>query len=730
VVRSTSENLDQTKRDFALIETVHVVYKTHLDLGFTDYAPNVVRKYLHDYIPRAIALANQLADQGRSERFVWTTGSWLIRHYLDNVPDDQRAEMEKAIRDGHIAWHGLPCSTHTELMDERLLEYGLSVARSLDAQFGKRTIAAKMTDVPGHTLGLVPILARSGLKYLHIGVNSASALPEVPPAFVWRAPDGSEIVVNYDAAYGAPNPGQAFTVPGLTDALYVAHTSDNLGPPTVADVTELYALIQQRYAGAVIKASTLDAFAERLWEVRETLPVVEEEIGDSWIHGVASDPLLIARFRELIRLRDQWIADRRIAVGTTEYDTFSDNLLLIAEHTWGADIKRFLPDFQNYSKTAFQAARSRDVIEPRLVPGIYSYAAQRSDDEPRETYSYSAFEQSWEDKRGFIQAAVEALTPDKRDEAELSFVNLTPRKNASPLVVESVLDEHCLGRFTARFGDDGSIISLVDSDGKVWADEEHRLGEYRYETFGLAEYQRWIREYCRNTELNGPWVLADFGKIGLEYARPEPQHLIFRPRAVKVSQVTSEDAETVLVQGRMPEHAASAFGAPREVEITYRFPRESNVIEIELKTFNKDANRLPEASWFSFSPKVGNPNLWCMDKLGTRVSPLSVVRNGNRTLHSVGHGLYYRGSDGEVTLTTLDAPVVAAGAPRLLQFDNKFADLENGFHFNLHNNVWGTNFRMWFDEDMKYRFRLNLDPPMRYSRCGKRDSELGSALWA
>ena len=31
-----------------------------------------------------------------------------------------------------------------------------------------------MTDVPGHTLGIVPLLAEAGVRFLHLGVNTAS----------------------------------------------------------------------------------------------------------------------------------------------------------------------------------------------------------------------------------------------------------------------------------------------------------------------------------------------------------------------------------------------------------------------------------------------------------------------------------------------------------------------------------------------------------------------------
>jgi len=75
-----------------------------------------------------------------------------------------------------------------------LFEFGLSLSQELDARFGRQTIAAKMTDVPGHTRGIVPLLAQAGVKFLHIGVNPASTVPGVPPLFRWQDPSGAEIV--------------------------------------------------------------------------------------------------------------------------------------------------------------------------------------------------------------------------------------------------------------------------------------------------------------------------------------------------------------------------------------------------------------------------------------------------------------------------------------------------------------------------------------------------------
>ena len=45
----------------------------------------------------------------------------------------------------------------------------------------------------------------------------------------------------------------------------------------------------------------------------------------------------------------------------------------------------------------------------------------------------------------------------------------------------------------------------------------------------------------------------------------------------------------------------------------------------------------------------------------------------------------------------------------LLNFTNDLPKLEHGMHFNLYNNLWGTNFPMWYEEDMRFRFKLMYD---------------------
>lgn len=692
-----------------MLSTIHVVFKTHLDIGFTGLAANVVDRYLRSYLPQAIELSEELDRRGGVARFTWTTGSWLIHQALNAAEPQQRKRLEQAIRAGHIRWHGLPLTTHTEVMDRGLLEHGIAIGRRLDEQFGRHTIAAKMTDVPGHTIGLVPALAAAGLPYLHLGVNGASAVPEVPEFFRWRAPDGSEIVVNYARSYGATDLGLA-VAPGGDEALHLAHTGDNIGPPSADEVESLFARLAERHPGTRIVASSLDDFASAVLAGRDTLPVIEEEIGDTWIHGIASDPLLTAGLRNLLTLRAEWTAHGALDAAGAECGRFSDALLLIAEHTWGEDLKTFLPDYAHYAKTDFAGARARDVINLSANPSETARFAWATDHAGAQGLRYSAFEESWAEQRRYLDRAVEALAPQRRAQAQAALAALRPPRDEAPGqtaggVPVAIGTEVALGRYVIRLGDDGAIVSLVDEQGTQWAGPDHRLGAYRYQTFDERDEARWLTQYCRDLDTTGFWAIPDQSKPGLHLADTPCGAQDFRPRVVTASLHRHADTDLVRLHLAMPEEACRSWGAPRTVRLSYRVQHGSRPIGIELDVLGRDASRLPEASWFGFRP-LGVDGDWRLDKLGTSVDPRRVVSRGNRSLHAVASVTCL--GPRRFVLRTPDAPLVAVGRPQLLSFCNDVARPDDGLNVNLHNNVWGTNFRMWFDEDLRYRFDVEL----------------------
>ena len=318
---------------------VLIIFKTHLDIGYTDYAENVINCYLNEYIPNAIRVGNELKDSDTP--FIWTVGSWIINEALKKDTD---GVVEKAIKDGILNWHALPFTSHTELMSKQLFEYGIGISKKLDKRFGKNTTASKMTDVPGHTIGMVPVMKQNGVDFLHIGVNPATPVPQVPQIFKWKLRD-DEIIVMYEGAYGEEADFGDFVV-------YFAHTNDNLGPQSVNEITEIYDQIKEKYPDCVLKAATLDDVAQRCRKL-ENLPVVENEIGDVWIHGAATDPQKLSRYKRLVRY-----------IGETDTDAdLSDNLLLVPEHTWGMCVEKYFPDTEHFTHEEMENVPGKAEIE-------------------------------------------------------------------------------------------------------------------------------------------------------------------------------------------------------------------------------------------------------------------------------------------------------------------------------------------------------------------------------
>lgn len=338
---------------------VLVIFKTHLDIGYTDLAENVVNNYINDFIPNAIRVGYELKDT--ETPFVWTVGSWLV---WEALKQDKDGKIKQAIKDGVIRWHSLPYTSHTESMSPKLFEYGINISKKLDKMFGVETYAAKMTDVPGHTIGMVPYMEKAGIKFLHIGVNPVSAVPDVPEVFKWQY-KGSSIIVMYQGDYGVPAEFDDFV-------LYFAHTSDNHGPQSPDEITKVYDDIKEKYPDAIIKCATLNDVADKLALI-EDLPVVDKEIGDTWIHGIGTDPGKLSRYRRVLRYIDE--------NGFGDVDIV-DNLLLIPEHTWGVSIQVRFPFEHSFNHSELELLKDTD--------------------------EYKFTESSWAEQRRYIEKA-EAL---------------------------------------------------------------------------------------------------------------------------------------------------------------------------------------------------------------------------------------------------------------------------------------------------------------------------------
>ena len=46
---------------------------------------------------------------------------------------------------------------------------------------------------------------------------------------------------------------------------------------------------------------------------------------------------------------------------------------------------------------------------------------------------------------------------------------------------------------------------------------------------------------------------------------------------------------------------------------------------------------------------------------------------------------------------------------KILEFDNKKEDIrKDGISFVLYNNVWGTNFPLWYEQNARFEFKIKV----------------------
>ena len=299
----------------ANVSTVHVVFMTHLDVGFTLLARDVCEQYFQQHLPNGIKLSQALRAAGGPARYSVTTHPWLLQEFLDGAAacahtprtPAQIADMEAAIADGDVRWHGKPMNNFVELEDEPWFATSLRMSDKLNARYNVShgSVCCKSTDVPGLSKSAIPALAAAGKRAIHLGYNSACRVPNIPQAFLWTHEETATQLLTFVNN----NYGSEIIVPGSAHALSFHYSPDNSGPPgSVKEVQDYWAATQARFPNAQLVLSSLDDFALAILPIAETLPQVTGEIGQSWLYGAPADPAKVAAFRAARRVRNDAVA--------------------------------------------------------------------------------------------------------------------------------------------------------------------------------------------------------------------------------------------------------------------------------------------------------------------------------------------------------------------------------------------------------------------------------------
>ena len=630
------------------VEKVYVVFKTHLDVGFTDLSSVVTARYMQDFIPKALDVADRLEADGKGERYVWTTGSWLVWKYLQSASPEEVARLEKAIQRGDIVWNGVPYTVESETMNLDLFNTSLLVSHRLDEKYGKHTIAAKMTDVPGHTRSIIAPMAKAGIRFLHIGVNPASPIPNVPEFCRWRDPEGNELILAYQQDYGTES-----LLPGGKVAISINFTGDNHGPHSYEQVKAIYADLRKRYPKAQLICASFNEIAKELLAIQESLPVVTSEIGDTWIYGYGGAPIRMAKFRALSTLYSKWLKEGKLEQASDASLNFALELGLIAEHTQGMDIKTHLRNWDKYDMDKFIAAR--------------------------QTEPFRKVEASWREIDQYLESSLQYLPLSLQEEAQAAF---------------DIIDHPEQPRFSSKSETADESWSLPLLGGKL------KIGGLLYQMYDSHDYDRYLDNYLR---ARYGWALDDLGKTGLDSSKAVSVSL---PAKVIQKETTKKKGGTdYLYELAFPaREGVDARAYPEKMYAHVFADKKGRKAEVEVTIWNKPAVRLPEAYWLSF--EADDILSLVAEKIGQPVDLLDVVEKGNRQMHGIDRYVDLITSAGTIRIWSETAFLVNVGEARGINYSTNYPDKRGGIHFNLNNNLWGTNFSMWDEGSLTYRFTL------------------------
>ncbi len=213
--------------------TVHVIQRSHHDVGYTNLASTVLREY-DGFLDQVIDMAEHTRGFPEESQFrMAVEQAWSIDHFLRHARPERAAKMIALMQSGRVELTALFGNMVTEICGHESLIRALYHARRLARLHGISITTAEHNDVPGMSWGLCQVLTDAGIKlfcpmlprYYNWGEKKMRSFWDdetlfsaygQPGAFWWEAPSGKRLLLLDNAgAWGDMNG----SLPGLADKL-------------------------------------------------------------------------------------------------------------------------------------------------------------------------------------------------------------------------------------------------------------------------------------------------------------------------------------------------------------------------------------------------------------------------------------------------------------------------------------------------------------------------------
>ena len=727
------------------VTDIVVVFKMHVDIGYTNWAEGVLQKYTNEMLDETLNSIEVTSVLPKDEQFVWTIPGWPLKYMLENCTEEKRVKLEKAIKEGRIITHALPVTFETEASDPENLVRGLSITSDINSAYGlPEARDAKLTDVPSHSRILPVVLKNAGVDFLHLGCNPGSASPLVPRLFWWQGSDGERLLTLYWAEYYGSGILPPKDWPHKT-WLAMIHTHENTGAPSPEEVEELLKTAKEKMPGVNIKIGRLSDFYDLLMKEKPELPVITGDMPDTWIHGYMSMPRETRISKQLQRetynteiLNSQINQWNMVSNPIESYiNEAVENMILYDEHTFGAamthadqhkwtyydefKINKSLGNYEyiegSWIEKGNRIRKAEKIIKPLMRNQLKKLASSVNTDGKRiVVYNPLPWNRSGRVNffagiykknfkiYGLKDAVTGKIVPVYEDYNLISFDAdsvpslgyktylplLEPVRNLSTLTIDE--NNNILENKYFRLKIDknkGTLSSVTDK-------QNHRELFSRNSDEGFAEYflerpgQDMINTYNKNYIKPGAegWAADEMIRTAVPYR----ESIVYKGTCTKIRYLNMGNAVRATVFGKLNDDDLQSY------LVTYTLYENQPYIEIVWGVDGKKPNPLPEAGWLSFPFAVEKPQ-YRLYRTGGIVDPQTeFVKKTNSDFCFLNTSMMIFDEAGQgIGLNCPDSPGVSIDNPGLFHFSGKKKLTTGKVFVNLYNTQWGTNFTEWIE---------------------------------
>ena len=712
-------------RDFVIPpakqKTLYLIPHSHNDIGYTHIQTDVL-KIQQENLTKALELIEKTKDYPPEAQFHWSAEVlWAVKSFWQVADEGTKERFKKAVNDGYFELPALFTNQLTGLCNGEELTHLLDEAHYVSNELGTTIDSALITDVPGYTWGLIPVLAQAGVKYFSIGPNLSWRVGNIlevwgDKPFYWASPCGKYKVLTwiglagYSWFFGGTNamPEQIRNYLAeledrnfpydITIARYSV-ASDN-GPPDdkLPDFVKQWNE-QHKTPKLVITTArkALQTFEEKYGK---DVPVYAGEITPYWEDGSASSARETALNRNTVRklmnvetLWALWFPDKYPG---EKFQSTWENAVLYDEHTWGAHNSISEPD-------------NPFVKEQWAIKKSFAENAEKG-------------------KNDLFNLFVNNFQPDYQTVSQIIVINPTPVNLTKVVTIPS-----SWGRKGNRVLKEGKPVpsQVLQSNDLVFI--AHEIPAWGYTIFtieaGTPENPEASVIVSDNTMQNGRLELIidpqtgtikslktqsdgeEFVKENTQYKTNEYLYTSGRnPENTKRAEnIQIEIKEKGPVMGSILVRSTSVPGA-KEIQHEYVLYANSDFVEV-INSIDKEDIRTPEAVHYAFAFNIDNPNIRYQ-------TPFAVVHLPEQQLHgscknylTVQDWVDIQNNEKGITLFTPDVPMVEIGKITVDPIEvgwKKGLILEPHIFSYVMNNYWETNYKA--SQDGWHTFRYYIKP--------------------